>query len=109
LQERLTEEAGDIVPLRHGWIALKNRDTLVEEEEASDFNTIAQQEVSWAKQNLPQSLAAHCGIDPLLKRVDYVLSMHINETWGPQAEEHLQALAGRVAQQLRDLGTAPSS
>ena len=106
LQERLAGEAGDAVSLPHGWITLKNRDTLVAEEEASDFNTTAQQEVSWFRSNFPQSLA-QCGIESLLKKVGEVLSTHINDTWVPQAEKHLQIVASEVAEKLRDLGTAP--
>jgi hypothetical protein len=113
LSKRLAGEADDMVSLPNGWIAVENRDTLVEEEEAAGLASSAHSEREWfrgGEVNLPEHIAReHCGLDALLTRVDGLYTKHIKQTWVPQALEHLQDETKLIDRKIRALGPPPSS
>jgi len=96
------------MPLPLGWVALKNRDTLVEEEEGYDFSSVAEEEAAWFKKNLV-SCGTSQGIPLLLEMVSRMLTAHISRHWVPQAHAHLESELEALDAQLASLGTPTSS
>lgn len=112
LSRRLAGEADDMVALPNGWVAVKNRDTLVAEEEAGGLATSAMAEREWFSQEAKiseKTRASQCGIDALLSKIDGLFTSHIKSTWVPKALGHLQAEAAAVDAKVEALGPSPSS
>ena len=102
-----------MVDLKNGWIAVKNRDTLVEEEEAGGLGASFEAESAWfegeAKLGDAGLRARQCGIAALLGKIDALFSEHIKASWVPKFIAHLHAEQARVDSALHALGTPPSS
>ena len=108
LQQRLAGGADDVVQLPNGWVAVKNRDTLVEEEEAGGLQQSSQAEREWFS-NEAKVPDEQCGIDALLSKIDTLFTNHIKTTWVPHAVSHLECQSADVASQIDALGRSPSS
>jgi len=112
LAQRLLGAADDMVSLPNGWVAVKNRDTLIEEEEAGGLRQSSTNEHSWfeCEAHLDQEIRdQQCGIDALLRRIDGLFTSHIKSAWVPQAAAHLEQESARVADQIDMLGRSPAS
>lgn len=112
LSQRLAGEADDMVALPNGWVAVKNRDTLVAEEEAAGLAMSAHAEREWfgSEASIPAAVAtSQCGIDALLRKIDGLYTTHIKSTWVPQALVHLNQEMETVTLKIESLGPAPTS
>lgn len=108
LKERLLGVADDTVKLPNGWVAVKNRDTLVEEEEEGGLAESSTTEREWFSKEAKLPLES-CGIDSLVLKIDKLFTDHIRNTWAPQATTHLQHQSSRVAAKIEQLGQSPTS
>jgi hypothetical protein len=104
LESRLRGTADDVVGLSNGWVAVKNRDTLVEEEEAGGLGASFEAEAAWFEDEAKLGDAAlrseKCGITALLKKIDVLFSAHIKTAWVPMFETHLKRETEGVETQL---------
>ena len=108
LQQRLAGKSDDVVQLPNGWVAVKNRDTLVEEEESSGLQQSSEAERDWFAKEAKLG-SEHCGINALLTKIDTLFTNHIKQTWMPNSVRHLEQQASEVAAQIDALGRSPSS
>jgi len=116
LEQRLSGESDDIVDLPNGWVAVKNRDTLVQEEEAGGLVLSSQTERDWFANEasfgqidspLSKSVLARCGLDALLTKIDHLYTSHIKMHWVPQAIAKLESEMAVVNARIETLGPAP--
>ena len=77
LEQRLT---GAEVQLPLGWVAVKNRDSRVPQEESAGLNTASQEDVQWFKTNLPKC-TQQSGIEALHRKIDRLLTSHMKKHW----------------------------
>ena len=85
LEQRLNGTADDIVALPSGWIAVKNRDTLIESEEAGGLAAATAEEAGWFANTAkldPALAASNTGIVALLSKIDGLISEHMKKV-GP--------------------------
>ena len=108
LKNRLSGKADDMVEFPNGWVAVKNRDTLVEEEETRGLHESAQAEHAWFANEACISEAHACGLHVLLQKIDRLFTNHIKSTWVPAALAHLETEMLQIDQQIATLGVAPS-
>jgi hypothetical protein len=108
LQQRLAGKSDDVVQLPNGWVAVKNRDTLVEEEESSGLQQSSEAERDWFAKEAKMG-RENCGINALLTKIDTLFTNHIKQTWMPNSVRHLEQQASEVAAQIDALGRSPSS
>ena len=107
LEERLAGKADDMVKLQ-SWVAVKNRDTLVEEEEASSLQESCETERKWFVDEAKLG-GEQCGIAALLSKIDALFTLYIKETWVPAAVSQLEQESAGIAAQIDELGRSPSS
>ena len=87
---------------------MKNRDTLVEEEESSGLQQSSEAERDWFAKEAKLG-SDQCGINALLTKIDTLFTNHIKQTWMPNSVRHLEQQASEVAAQIDALGRSPSS
>ena len=107
LEDRLAGRADDMVALPQGWVGVKNRDTMVVEEEGSSLHASAEEEQRWFSEDA--KIQDGVGINQLLVKIDALFSSHIRDNWVPRATAHLKERQGIVEVELDRLGPAPSS
>ena len=107
LKDRLAGKADDMVKLL-SWVAVKNRDTLVEEEEASSLQESCETERKWFVDEAKLG-GEQCGIAALLSHLDALFTLYIKQTWVPAAVSQLEQESAGIAAQIDELGRPPSS
>jgi len=107
LKDRLAGKADDMVKLL-SWVAVKNRDTLVEEEEASSLQESCETERKWFVDEAKLG-GEQCGIAALLSEIDALFTLYIKQTWVPAAVSQLEQESAGIAAQIDELGRSPSS
>eukprot|EP00965_Chrysotila_dentata_P166100 5484254-Pleurochrysis_carterae.AAC.1 len=110
LEKRLAGEADDMISLSNGWLAVKNRDTQIEEEETSDFSQSLEIEQKWfaSEAHISKEICdGQCGVDALLKRIDDLFTKHFRCTWVPKAISHIETKMADVKRNLMLLGPSP--
>ncbi|KAH8061769.1 mitochondrial fission protein [Aureococcus anophagefferens] len=88
LKDRLAGRADDMVALPQGWVGVKNRDTMVVEEEGSSLHDSAEEEQRWFSEDA--KIQDGVGINQLLVKIDALFSSHIRDNWVPRATAHLK-------------------
>jgi GTPase SAR1 family protein len=107
LVQRLEGTADDMVALPNGWVAVKNRDTLIEEEQAAGLAQSLQAESDWFENEVRIPDALPCGLGAVLQKIDKLFTEHIRSTWVPAARAHLEGQMALVDADLETLGPAP--
>jgi len=114
LEDRLQGKVDDIVSLEHGWIAVKNRDTLVAEEEASDLTQSTRAEEKWFEEEtqLGQDVRnKKCGLPALVAKVGEQIDEHVKSPggWKDQQLSHIKDQTANIDATMKSLGAPPCS
>jgi hypothetical protein len=110
LKERLNGTSSDLPDLGAGYVALKNRDTIVSAEHSETDTIVAayEEELQWFNTHLPEFLdesRACCGgIDNLLSKLLILLHNYTDETWSSLEHKRLVREHERVVTEKKSLG-----
>ena len=114
LKERLNGTSSDLPELGGGYVALKNRDTMISAEnpKASTIHAAHEEELHWFNAHLPELLTesrACAGLDNLLSKLLTLLHTYTEETWSSMEHDRLVREHDRVVNEKLSLGEVLAS
>ncbi|KAG7385474.1 hypothetical protein PHYBOEH_009011 [Phytophthora boehmeriae] len=104
VMSRLDGTSRDIVYLKEGYVAVKNRDTRVSPEWSLDaFKT---EENAWLEENLPGCIERKLASSSVLAtKLEKMLADHVRATWVPQTLVRINKVKVEAEKKLIELGT----
>ncbi|TMW65229.1 hypothetical protein Poli38472_009396 [Pythium oligandrum] len=108
VMDRLDEVSSDVVKLKHGYVAVKNRDTRTDQQ--PPLEEFKRDEVAWLEENLAgyvEKKLASSGI--LASKLEMLLAEHVRTTWVSQTIEKLTEGIENTGARIRDLSVDPQT
>ncbi|RLN06073.1 hypothetical protein BBJ28_00021035, partial [Nothophytophthora sp. Chile5] len=103
VMSRLDGTSRDIVYLKQGYVAVKNRDTRVSPEWSLD--AFKSEENAWLKENLPGYIERNLASSSVLaSKLELMLADHVRASWVPQTLAKIQSERVTVEKKLAALG-----
>ncbi|KAG2773481.1 hypothetical protein JG687_00011224 [Phytophthora cactorum] len=103
VKNRLDGTSSDIVYLKEGYVAVRNRNTrLVPEVSLEEFK---EEEDAWLEENLPGYINRHLASSTVLvENLEKMLADHVRQSWVPQTLTKMKKESEKVAHNLASLG-----
>ncbi|KAG7377001.1 hypothetical protein PHYPSEUDO_012338 [Phytophthora pseudosyringae] len=103
VMSRLNGTSSDIVYLKEGYVAVRNRDTrLVPEVTLEEFKD---EEDAWMEENLPRYIDRRLASSSVLvKKIEEMLADHVRRSWVPQVQAKIESEREKTGQKLASFG-----
>ncbi len=105
LKDKLDGTAGDCVDLTHGFVAVRNRDSQLQENLAD----VSSREMEWFDRKMPGYVKqGKASSDMLSEKLISMLCSYVESTWKPAAEKKIRSELTNTHKAITNLGSLPS-